>query len=293
MEGNTIHSVSDYLSVVDRLKRQYPNNLVSNNPIYHQFLFRGHSDKRYKLLPGLFRTNGEHKEYLTWGTEQNIINQFILEASVYLKIPKDDYVTWLEYAQHYGVPTRLLDWTENPLVALYFACKDKNDKDGEIWILNKINYNSYINKIDDSIFKIKLVKREAVNSLFKNEFKPKYPFVYLPYYVDSRMSAQSSFFMAWGTTETPLEEMFSEEKNQMKIINGNVGDDGFKSYESARLDEFIMSTIIPADRKQAILHELDTIGINEKTLFPGIDGIGRYVERLYRFDFNEYLQNML
>ena len=41
-----------------------------------------------------------------------------------------------------------------------------------------------------------------------------------------------------------------------------------------------------------ILHQLDSLGINEKTLFPGLDGIGRYIERRYRFDYNEHLNNV-
>ena len=46
-----------------------------------------------------------------------------------------------------------------------------------------------------------------------------------------------------------------------------------------------------ADRKQPLLRELDMVGINEKTLFPGLDGIGRYMERKFRFDYNEAVEN--
>ena len=47
---------------------------------------------------------------------------------------------------------------------------------------------------------------------------------------------------------------------------------------------------IHADRKQTLMRELDSVGINEKTLFPGLDGIGRYVEQRFRFNYNEAMQ---
>ena len=72
----------------------------------------------------------------------NILNDFISEACQFVKdIPVEDIPAWLEIVQHFGVPTRLLDFTENPLVALYFACVDCPEVDGAVWIINEPAYN--------------------------------------------------------------------------------------------------------------------------------------------------------
>ena len=64
-----------------------------------------------------------------------------------------------------------------------------------------------------------------------------------------------------------------------------------RSYGQHEQEALLFSFLIYADRKQPLLRELDMVGINEKTLFPGLDGIGRYVERKFRFDYNEAVEN--
>lgn len=90
--------------------------------------------------------------------------------------------------------------------------------------------------------------------------------------------------MVWGNNEESFESMVNAEKYMMDLPET---DDGERSYGAAQEEQFIFKFFIYADRKQPILHQLNTVGINEKTLFPGLDGIGRYVERQYRFDYNE------
>jgi hypothetical protein len=88
-----------------------------------QWLFRGHKDRSWSLKPGIGRVTpltGTIED-----TERRLFLDFQRVARPYLQqIPVSPW-EWLSLAQHYGVPTRLLDWTSNPLAALYFAIEDE------------------------------------------------------------------------------------------------------------------------------------------------------------------------
>ena len=76
------------------------------------------------------------------------MNEFKAKAIRFIT-PKDDFFEWLFIMQHHGTPTRLLDWSENAMVAIAFATqyrKDKHkDKDAVVWCLNPVEFNSNVN----------------------------------------------------------------------------------------------------------------------------------------------------
>ena len=288
-----ISKLSEYLDAIERLKSYYPSHFLLHNPTSILFLYRGLSKQSYKLLPGLFRKQNdiidpdndetvENDKYLAFGQEKDILKSFIHEASNILSIPSGELGRWAEYAQHYGVPTRFLDWSRNPLVALYFACRDQQREDGIVWLLHARNYERI--PIANSISTIGKQRREIITEIINGSTEYELPLLYTPYYVDSRMSAQRSYFMVWGSKRESFEKMFCDEKNCMVLPENETGGRTYGIHEQEAL---LFRFLIHADRKQPLLRELDTVGINEKSLFPGLDGIGRYVERTYRFDYNE------
>lgn len=147
----SLSKLSEYLNAIERLKTYYPNQIIVHNPTSLSYLYRGLANKEYELLPGLFRKQQdifddeghsvENYRYLAFGKGKDILQSFIHEASNYIQLSTTDYSRWAEYAQHYGVPTRFLDWSRNPLVALYFACRDQKEKDGKVWLLHARNYD--------------------------------------------------------------------------------------------------------------------------------------------------------
>ena len=129
-----INSISEYLDRLEEFGKEYPNNTLMPSTTSNTFLFRGMEDREYKLLPSVYREVKDqvdeativNSKYLSSSNEIGILRNFIQDASAYVpQLDTNDIVRWAELAQHHGVPTRFLDWTENPLVALYFACESK------------------------------------------------------------------------------------------------------------------------------------------------------------------------
>ena len=94
--------------------------------------------------------------------------------------------------------------------------------------------------------------------------------------------------MVWGKNENPFEKMCSDE-NYLQIHKDA---NGMILNPVGQSKEFIYKYIIPAEDKKNILRGLSRLGVNEKSIFPGLDGIGKYVESTYRLDdFKELLYN--
>lgn len=303
-----VSCLSDYLKIIERLKEDYPTGPMLNNPTETVFLYRGMADESYKLIPSVFREQEneldpeepdrvvKNKTYCAWASEKEILQSFIQEASCYVSLPSNQLLQWAEYAQHYGAPTRFLDWTGNPLVALYFACKDKHDCNAVVWILHALNYQGlstlqFLGYVSPLEYKDeKTLVADIVADILKGKSGSsdiEYPILYTPYYVDARMSAQNSRFMVWGSKTESFEDLLAKEEYHMSYIAEPTAD---KCYGDKQEKEFWYRLTVPASRKQSILRELDTVGINEKTLFPGLDGIGRYIEKKYRLDYHELLE---
>jgi len=284
MSDVTIRTVSELVDVLKKFQFQF-----GRQPSFEDFIFRGTKNEKYHLLPKVFRS----LDYS--GYELEMLSRFSKNAHAFLPsgFHEADF-SLLQYAQHYGVPTRLLDFTTNPLIALYFCCEDISKTDGALWIVNVVPFRFWAvgeineqNLIDDPFLYwtteefIDNVMKEITNPSDADENYPKLrrPVFSVPPYIDQRMSAQSSCFMLWGRRHEPLEDMATS-SNYMKLHHAGA---------RLRIEDdkrFLAKIIIPNEVKRDIVNELDLLDINEKSLFPGLDGIGHYIEKHYRNDSN-------
>ena len=136
------------------------------------FIYRGVRSTSYDLIPKLGRCGYDAAQMD--GEEQTILRYFKDHAVPYLDfVPENDW-DWLALAQHHGLPTRLLDWTRNPLVAAYFAVERKAEGDSLVYAYHNENSIEMSKGLDP--FKFSKIGK------------------FIPRHITSRITAQAGLF---------------------------------------------------------------------------------------------------
>lgn len=215
--------------------------------------YRGQCDSNWNLSPGLFRYN-------EGPSESTLLTRFKQSAALLIDtFPKDDF-DWLFLMQHYGVPTRLLDWTESPLTALYFSIDNDvyRDIDSALWVLKPIELNKHANiKTSEKnfipSFDDEFLRNYAVESVNSNKKVELSPVATIATRNNSRIQAQLGVFTIHHLDKKPIEN-FCEEKEIFKYI-------------------------IPKESKSIIIKELELLSVNKFSLFPELSSIGELLKK--------------
>lgn len=160
--------------------KSFFNFLESVSSENDKTIFRGVKKQSYKLIPSIGRLKTNKEKPFNDYEEKKILKVFKQKAFPYLKIDLANNLELIAVAQHHGLPTRLLDWTWNPLVALYFAVEEEwydydDDKDRSVIFIWKKDYKGQLDP-DFDPFKTKRIK------------------LFLPNYITERITAQSGLF---------------------------------------------------------------------------------------------------
>jgi hypothetical protein len=154
------------------------------------WVFRGHSDKNYRLVPSVGRAKHTSSSRLKY--EESLFSIFQRESQGYLDFLPTNEWEWLALAQHHGLPTRLLGWTYNPLVALYFAVEENPTTDGEFYALHA-------------------GRQASVEERRGSPFEIARSVKYFPTIVTQRIREQEGLFVACSDLETPLDEALRDD----------------------------------------------------------------------------------
>jgi hypothetical protein len=212
--------------------------------------FRGQADVEWLLVPSIARIKKPRKHddlsLDSWeGVEEYLIHEFIKKSAPFLDFKPENKWELLVHAQHHGLPTRLLDWTTNPLKALFFAVEDSS-KDRYTGVV-------YPCMVDEVLSNVSTAKE--LNKIELNCFETSH--------LNRRIIAQEGCFSAH-----PLPEDFDDFKTIEELHNENM---------SALLVGNEIT--IPGRKKSEVRKELRHLGITHQSLFPDIEGVTKSILR--------------
>jgi hypothetical protein len=229
-------------NVQDLIKKLKKDTNGFNAPLW----YRGQSRRDWKLSPSFLRWNNAP-------SEMNLIKKFKQSATMLLNPRPVSAFDWLFIMQHHGVPTRLLDWTESPLVAAFFAVDANENNDGVIWVLLPVELNKKSRikpdySYDIPSFEDEVMQTYSPESLAGETTSQLYPIAAIAPRNNPRMQSQLSVFTISHRDKTPIEEI--EDKQHM------------------------WRYIIPKKNKKHFRDELKLLGISKFQLFPELPSIG-------------------
>ena len=240
--------------------------------------FRGSGRATYTLSPSIHRHATISAPEKIIELETQVMDRFNQRSVPFLSKPLDKKNDWevLFFMQHYGIPTRLLDWSENPFIALYFALtsasykivskKREYEEDACIWVLDPVIWNQ--ESLKDFSYKNGIL---SVEEHFVNSFKPRTPYENIrekPVGIfgthnSSRIVSQRGVFTVFGKKLKPMEDTYV--------------DDNFPQ-------DCLIKLVIPKDKILALLNSLTSLGITDSVVYPDLEGLAKEVRRFYKFD---------
>jgi FRG domain len=226
------------------------------------FAYRGMADAGADLKSSLMRLGGKYRQQ-----ERHLLRNFrkyALPSSTMADSPWN----WLALAQHHGLPTRLLDWTHSPYVALHFATEavEQYGTDGVVWCLDYTRTNRFLpepfqralKREGSDLLTVEMLSRvtptlQAFDRLSSSVFVA----LWEPPSLDERIVNQYALFSLLSSPKTPLDTWLKQHPDCYRRI------------------------ILPASLKWEIRDKLDQANITERVLFPGLDGLCRWLKRYY------------
>ena len=239
-----IKSIQELLDFVLKIKDLWGNNTMP--------WFRGEPETKTPLLPKIYRIDDLKFK------ENQIVQRFRLMGPAYsagILPPTFEHTDqWLYIMQHVGVPTRLLDWTEGLLQALYFSLQNKPSV---LWMLDPMELNSLTISRQSNEIEFPISWNNQDSPAFRNiqaAFlqgigSTNYPIAFIPTYIHPRMAVQRSTFTVHGSLPISICSI-----------------DGLSHLVKIDIDPMC---------NEKMISNLRLLGLSSRSLFPDLDGLGR------------------
>ncbi len=263
----TIHSVPQYLEFIE--SSQAGGSI--------KLWYRGCGLATYRLLPSLYRHKTQKTPDQLAELERQLMTRFRQRSVPYHSRSMIDDWDTLFFMQHYGIPTRLLDWTENPLTALHFALmgakrtvtdsgKPFYQSSAAVWMLDPVMWNrhalrhmSYLGGVlssDDPEIQGYGPKRAFVG--MHNQVVALYGV-----HNSARIVAQQGVFTIFGRDAKPMEQAFNDDQFPAKCLT---------------------KITVPRSHISRMRKSLLNQGVTESAVFPDLEGLAREIKRLFGFE---------
>ncbi len=293
MKQYVVNSLSEYISVTSSVARESD-----------QMWFRGHSSASHRLTPSVLRdtvplTDGRgnkvtpDQQFNSGGglvggiSAERMFDEFKMKAGPFLeKEPKNEF-EWMFLMQHYGVPTRLLDWTTNALIALYFAIESM-PSNSDSYDDEEISLEDYLSsqagefsKHAAAVFalcpktfnELSILEKRIVpiseecerweiyiDPMSQGGVNNMLPVAISPNHIDKRIRAQSGYFTLHGANIWAIDY-----------------------YEPIR--DILVKIMIPYSAIPAMVRDLEAVGITDSLVFPDLSGLAKEVLRKERHTY--------
>ncbi|MBI4723961.1 MAG: FRG domain-containing protein [Rhodomicrobium sp.] len=251
----SIASVGDFLSAVADPVNKLGLHGTPANPWY-----LGQPDLRGDPVPAFYKS-GIRPEL-----EREVLRDFRQMSAEFA--PTTGLADWqiLISAHLAGVPSRIIEWSGNPLVALFLAAESMSADAGRVWVLNpwEMNQNTanlaYVPPVESGYFLKYTVKLDAPDAATP---EAAHPMAFRPTRTTRTYNTQNIYWTVHGKNPAPLNEL---------------------SFFMKRADAFMTAILVPGESKKAIMKELHDIGITRANLFPGAASLARTLA--YRYSKN-------
>ena len=305
--SNYIENIQEYsgdsrLYVETRLEN-WDDIFKLYNRFLMAFVFRGHGSAKWTMTSSLERmVKRFHPNSLVNsanGYEKDILKEFKWKYPIYEKnyVPADiEVIEWLSIMQHYGAPTRMVDFSYSLYVALFMAMDSLlENEDSAVWCVNHLVCRNLFFKDNDDLQREckdkdemdSFIYKEANSVLLdisdqnKREYK-KGIFLVKPHMANERIARQQGLFAIQSDPDSTFEDnLFSIPSNKEAEVKPfkEIIDYSYSSHMGRPNDFALIKIVIPKQCRWEIFRSLEQMNISAETMYPGVEGLARSMNR--------------
>ena len=241
IEEHRAESLLGYLRAVFEIRNSLPSRARRRQELW----FRG-ADREHDPIPSLFRY--EHAN--EWEIRREFRRRGIQMVSE--REPQDEW-EWYFLMRHHNAPTRLLDWTDSALIALYFALRSPlpEETPPAVWVLNPVRLNEIVCNTDSVVLANEPQAAGYLPESAREELGPELPIAVDPIHVSRRLAVQRSRFTLHG-----------RDRNGLISV-------------AARHPGILFRISIDRNSAAAVIDDMRICGVSETTIFPDLEGLSR------------------